>query len=908
MQPLASAASKKQKYYDAAMIIFLSAAGYLGNIFKFEIFFNVDFLFGSIAVMYAIKRYGKLGIIPAIIASLYTYTLWNHPYAIIIFTAEAAFVAFTRRREEDIIILDLIYWLTFGAGMVFFFYHYVMGLPTESSQIVILKQSINGITNALCGSLIYHGLNYFRKVSGYNFRRISFRQTFFKIIMLIAAIPALLYVIIGVKMQTVALTEGLKDNLNTIYNTASISFGSLTKDVNKKIRIIASIEKEHEQPRIEDNMKSILMSSDTFTGIGYVSPDIKPRVIYSKTYDKLSEHRNVDLNKNAIYRQAARSGNVIFSNLLPNSLQYPQQNTVLAVKALFDDKNKLSGYVQGSIDFKTVENLLRSVSQDSRVLLTLSDSRGKIIISTDPQKSPGQKLTFPSGSFAEDYDKRGIFLLTPCPADNISVMTKWKNAFYIKKGTLGDSGLTLTAMVPLSAHVQRVNDIGFSALKIIYIMMILCILAALFISRQVSFHLETLRRCSSELPEIVHSGSKFSRINSVFSEVSELSDNFVNISAMLSAKFSELSKQKAELALILNSIPMIIFMKDINNRFLSGNSEAAKKMNVKEEALAGKKVSELFPEMADDVYENDTKVITTKKPLLGVIQNYKLKDRTLVVKTDKIPILDENGDVAYILVISTDITDEHKAQAEKQRMLETLYQQAKMAEMGAMTAAIAHQWKQPLNTIALLTQILISDAKDESATKESILSSTDMIMKNVEFMVHTAKDFTEYFKITKEKQMFRACETISEVYTLVEPQFRKHSVTVDVHEHEHFLIYGLRNEFKQVCLNILNNAKDALVERNVENKRIDVYYENDDNFRKIIVQDNAGGIDPKLLPDKVFEIFQSTKGEKGTGLGLYISKSIIEEHMGGKITAENSDHGAKFTIFLPIDQTITKEN
>ncbi|MGE4267688.1 MAG: ATP-binding protein [Deferribacterales bacterium] len=908
MEPLTSAASRKQKLFDAAMIIFLSAAGYLGNIVKFEIFFNVDFLFGSIAVMYAIKRYGRLGIIPAFIASLYTYTLWNHPYAIIIFTAEAAFVAFARRREEDIIILDLIYWLTLGAGMVFVSYHYIMGLPTESAQIVILKQSINGITNTLCGSLIYHGLNYFRKISGYNFRRISFRQTFFKIIMLIAAIPALLYVIIGVKMQTVSLAEGLKDNLNTIYNTASISLGALTNDVNNKINLMASLEQGQKPQHTEDHMKSILMSSDTLMGVGYVSPDATARVIFSKTDGRLTEHRNVDLNERVIYRQTAKSGNIVFSDLLPGRIQSSQGNIILAVKPLFNGNNELSGYVQGSIDFKTAGSLLQSVSKDSGVLLTLTDSRGRIIISTDPQKATGQKLGFPPGSSADDYDRRGIFLLTSCPADNISVMTKWKTASYIKKGTLGGSGLTLTAVVPLSAHVKRANDIGFRALKIIYIMLILCILAALFISRQVTFHLETLRKCSSELPEIVHSGGRFSRINSVFSEVSELSDNFVNIAAMLSAKFSELSKQKAELALILDSIPMIIFMKDINNRILSGNMEAAKKMDIPSEELAGRNVSDLFPELSEDLYENDTKVITSKKPLLGVIQNYKLEDRTIVVKTDKIPIPDENGDVSYILVISRDITDELKAQADKQRMLETLYQQSKMAEMGAMTAAIAHQWKQPLNTIALLTQILNSDAQDNSATKESIISSTDMIMKNVEFMVNTAHDFTEYFKTTKEKQMFRACETISEVYSLVEPQYRKYNITVEVHEHEHFLIYGLRNEFKQVCLNILNNAKDALVERNVDNKRIDVFYENEENFRKIIVTDNAGGIDPSLLPDRIFEIFQSTKGEKGTGLGLYICKSIIDEHMGGKITAENTDHGAKFTIFLPMDQTITKEN
>ncbi len=892
-----------QRLPEILMLILLSAAGYFGNILRFEAFYNIDFLFGSIAAIYAIKRYGKTGIIVAFVASLYTYTLWNHPYAIIIFTAEAAFIVFARRHEEDVIVLDLIFWLTVGAVLAFILYHFVMQVPVKATQIIILKQSVNGVANTLCGSLLYHGTNYCRKLLGISFIRISFRQTFFKILILIAAIPALLYVIIGVKIQTLNLTQEMKNNLNTIYNTTSIALSSLTQDAENKLSLLATIAENSTDKRINDAMKSVLVSSETFMGVGYLDNNAMSVAVFVKDGKNVISYPPKDFSSRNIYAEATDPDKEYVSGLLPSKLQNRQKNLILLVKHLKDK----GGFVQGSIDFKAVESVMNSVSRDSGVLLTLTDRNDNIIISTASENISGNKFTLPPAYDAYDYDKRGIFLLTPCPAKNVSIITKWRNAFYIKKGTLGNSGLNLTAQLPLSDHIERINNTGLNALKIIYIVMILCILVALLISRQVSFHLEKLRKYSNELPFLIQSGKSPLVVNSVFSEVTELSENFSHMASMLAAKFSQLARQKSELNLILDSLPLIIFMKDVNNNIITGNREAVEKTGLPYHLLINKNVKDLFPDLAVEVYENDEKVISTKKPLLGVIQNYKLKDKIITVKSDKIPILDEAGNVTSILVISQDITEDLKAHAEKQRMLETLYQQAKMAEMGAMTAAIAHQWKQPLNTIALITQLMQSDVEEGHVNVDSIRTSTDMIMKNVEFMANTAFDFTEFFKTAKEKQMFRACETISDIYALIEPQFRKYNISVVVHKHDHFLIYGLKNEFKQVCLNILNNAKDALIERVQGEKRIDVYYENDQNYRKIIVEDNAGGIAEDLLPDRLFNLFQSTKGEKGTGLGLYISKSIIEEHMGGKITAENTDHGAKFTIFLPIDQTITKE-
>lgn len=142
------------------------------------------------------------------------------------------------------------------------------------------------------------------------------------------------------------------------------------------------------------------------------------------------------------------------------------------------------------------------------------------------------------------------------------------------------------------------------------------------------------------------------------------------------------------------------------------------------------------------------------------------------------------------------------------------------------------------------------------------------------------------------------CETVEEMTRIMKDQLIKNSIKVVVHEHEHFKVKGYPNEFKQVVLILLSNAKDVFVEKGMKDGKVDIKIENDWKKGRLIFEDNGGGIPTELLPDKLFNAYVSTKGEKGTGIGLQIAKMIIEENMGGKIWAENYERGARFTIEL----------
>jgi len=228
----------------------------------------------------------------------------------------------------------------------------------------------------------------------------------------------------------------------------------------------------------------------------------------------------------------------------------------------------------------------------------------------------------------------------------------------------------------------------------------------------------------------------------------------------------------------------------------------------------------------------------------------------------------------------------------KQKQL--LEQQTKMAQMGEMIGAIAHQWRQPLNTIFLGIQNLKYDYREGKLKEEDYIN--EFIIENkkiINFMSKTIDDFRNFFRVDKEKIYFNIKETIEAVVTMLSAQFTQHNIEVVIVGNE-FEYYGLQSEYQQVILNILNNAKDILIEKEIENPKI--YIKIDNN--RVTIEDNGGGVPIDML-DRIFEPYFTTKEQgKGTGMGLYMSKMIIEDNMCGKLSVTNGIYGAIFIIDL----------
>lgn len=239
-------------------------------------------------------------------------------------------------------------------------------------------------------------------------------------------------------------------------------------------------------------------------------------------------------------------------------------------------------------------------------------------------------------------------------------------------------------------------------------------------------------------------------------------------------------------------------------------------------------------------------------------------------------------------------------EVEKRRQKEQLLiQQSKLASMGEMIGAIAHQWRQPLNALSILIQDIEDAYQFGELNEQYIMNHIKNCMEQIDFMSRTVDDFRQFFTPSKEKIVFNPKSAIDEVLSLLTPQFRQLSIVVNYHVDmsQVYKVLGYPNEFKQVILNILTNAKDVLSEK--ERKEIDITIHFKDNKTSIEIGDSGGGIEKQYM-QKIFDPYFTTKEKgHGTGIGLYMSKTIIEDNMNGKITAKNHINGALFTIELP---------
>jgi PAS domain S-box-containing protein len=230
---------------------------------------------------------------------------------------------------------------------------------------------------------------------------------------------------------------------------------------------------------------------------------------------------------------------------------------------------------------------------------------------------------------------------------------------------------------------------------------------------------------------------------------------------------------------------------------------------------------------------------------------------------------------------------------EKEQML---IQQSRQAAMGEMIGNIAHQWRQPLNTLGLAIQQLKMMHEFGECTEDVMSESVEKSMALIQYMSKTIDDFRDYFKPDKDKAEFKVSEVIASTLLLVEDSFKHQHVAIEVITEQTPVIMGYRNEFAQSLLNILNNARDALTERKTETPRVTVTISSERGRAVVTVADNAGGI-PMEIIGKIFDPYFTTKGpQAGTGLGLFMSKTIVEKNLGGSLTVRNTAVGAEFRI------------
>ncbi|OPA76582.1 PAS domain-containing sensor histidine kinase [Campylobacter pinnipediorum subsp. pinnipediorum] len=380
----------------------------------------------------------------------------------------------------------------------------------------------------------------------------------------------------------------------------------------------------------------------------------------------------------------------------------------------------------------------------------------------------------------------------------------------------------------------------------------------------------------------------------------------------------------------------IVSKTDINGIITFVNDEFCEMSGYTKQELIGKNHNTVrHPDVSQDVFKNLWDTILSKKVYKGIIKNLTKDKRTIYLHTTISPILNSKGDIEEFVAIRYDTTklielNEQLISQEQElkklnESLETIVQektmelrglnenlqdiiksevakneeqtkiiltQSRLASMGEMIANIAHQWRQPLNELSIT---LFKMSKDKNKFNESYEKCKNII-KN---MSNTIEDFRNFFSTSKAPEAFLISDALHDSIMMLQGTFEKKHINVSINTDFDTEVFGYKSKLTQVILNILNNAKDACIERDIKNKQIKITTSQEQDLAVISICDNAGGISDEII-DKIFEPYFTTKhSSQGTGIGLYMSKLIIDK-LKGVIIIKNKDNGACFSIKIPI--------
>ncbi len=357
------------------------------------------------------------------------------------------------------------------------------------------------------------------------------------------------------------------------------------------------------------------------------------------------------------------------------------------------------------------------------------------------------------------------------------------------------------------------------------------------------------------------------------------------------------------------------------------------------------------PDVSSDVFKELWDTIKAKKTYITTVKNRAKDGTTFYVNTTVIPMLNENAEIEEFIAIRYNVTknialtkrlqqkeeeleqlnatleDRVKKQTKELRNLNAtleksikkeveknrnkdrvLFQQSRLASMGEMIGNIAHQWRQPLSELGIILYKMKKIYQKDFKENESVyLESYENSKKVIKKMSDTIDDFRNFFNPHRPSEAFCIKSAVDDAMLVMQATLKCHDIKLHINVKDEVYIKGYLSEFSQVLINLLNNSKDAFNQKSFQNRIINLEIKKiDKNYAMISFKDSAGGIKKDVL-DKVFEPYFTTKHASiGTGLGLYMSRMIVQNSMGGTLEAQNCDNGVCFYIKVPM--CVEKEN
>ena len=388
----------------------------------------------------------------------------------------------------------------------------------------------------------------------------------------------------------------------------------------------------------------------------------------------------------------------------------------------------------------------------------------------------------------------------------------------------------------------------------------------------------------------------------------------------------------------------IVSKTDINGIITFVNDEFCKISGYSYDELIGQNHNIVrHPDVPNSNFESLWKTVLSKKPFKATVKNLTKDKKTVYLNTTITPILDDNENIIEFIAIRYDVTSEvllkiklelkekeleqlnlnleqkvkeqtkqlkdlnktleqrvKEEIAKNEEKQKLLFWHSRMASLGQMLGNIAHQWRQPLTELSLtLFNMKKASLKNDEKKVDDLYKESKTLILN---MSSTIEDFTNFFNPQKEKKSFEIKDAINEALLILRKVIELENIHIQIDVPINYKVIGVSNELSQVIVNLIQNSKDAFIQNNIEHKIIEISLKEkqqlDKKYALLEIKDNAGGIDKENI-EKVFDPYFTTKYKsQGTGLGLFMSKMIIEKSLEGELSHENVDDGSTFKIKL----------
>lgn len=898
-----------QSFLALAVLII---AGYAGNYFNFPLFFGVDFLFGSIAVLLVVSLYGiRWGTIAAMIAGSHTYFLWGHPYAAIILTLEAFFVGFRlRRKVQNLLLLDGFYWVFIGIPLVWLFYGQALGVQSQALLLVMLKQGVNGIFNSLIASLIlnYSPLHKWLTPSKVS-KTLSLQQTLFNLFVAFIIFPALTLMVWQGRSALSTIENNIQQELQRESTHLAVEMRLWHEQRWSTLQQLAEFAANSDMKSSRELQQRTEIIQRTFSGFSQLSV-VNDAGVAIASYPSLdrSVAEGTDLKGLNLKKQLMRPDIAIIGN--GNSSWELFQSIPIT------RNNRFIGSVVSESDLSFIQQLLQSfVAEEKEELeITLLDYQDRVIASTRSNLKTLQTFDHSQGGEIRPLKAKVYQWL---PLIKKPIMIRWKDSFYVQK-TLASENIPFTLMVeaPTKPHFIYLQDLYVKSIALVLLIAILAPIFANIISGWLVKPIQKLAEVTTDVPDKLLDQKAISWPSSWVSEINTLLNNFQFMSVTLEQKFQEIQSAKEELE---------ERVQDRTKELLTTNHE------LKLEITERHRVTEALQ-------ESESQLRAKTQNLKQALSELK-KAQTKLVQTEKMSSLGQ-----LVAGVAHEINNP----------VSFIYGNllhAKNYTQDLLRLVELYQKQYPHPTTEIEEEIEAIDLEFIQKDLPNILNSMEVGSERINAIVKSLRNFSRLDEA--EVKAVDIHVGIDSTLMLLKSRLKAPcngrggypEIEVIKEYGDLPIVECYPGQLNQVFMNILVNAIDALedallhryatestaqrlqccpVESSQKNLQYAKYQHSnlptfnlqpatfwiristeviDENWVKISIADNGIGINKEVY-SKLFDPFFTTKPVgKGTGLGLSISYQIVVEKHGGQLYCiSEKGKGTEFIIKIPLQQ------